>query len=67
MRDVHVVPHYDGWGAKREGSSRVARHAESQAGAIEIGQRIAKRDKVQLVIHGRDSDTKAMEKDAGTG
>ena len=54
-RDVHVVPHYDGWATKREGGVRVGRLAETQAEAIEIGKRMAKRDKVQLVIHGRDS------------
>lgn len=54
-RDVHVVPHYDGWATKREGGVRVGRLAETQAEAIEIGKRMAKRDKVDLVIHGSDS------------
>jgi hypothetical protein len=54
-RDVHVVPHYNGWATKREGGVRVGRLAETQAEAIEIGKRMAKRDKVQLVVHGRDS------------
>jgi hypothetical protein len=65
-RDVHVVPHYDGWATKREGGVRVGRLAESQAEAIEIGRRTAKRDKVQLVVHGRDGkiqDTYSYVKD----
>jgi hypothetical protein len=56
MRDVHVVPHYDSWTVKRDGGVRVSRLANSQEEAIEIGERLAKRDKVRLVIH----DTEAM-------
>jgi hypothetical protein len=69
-RDVHVVPHYDGWATKREGGVRVGRLAETQADAIEIGKRMAKRDKVQLVVHGRDSkiqDTYSYGKDSLPG
>ena len=65
-RDVHVVPHYDGWATKREGGVRVGRLAETQAEAIEIGKRMARRDKVQLVIHSTDSkiqDTYSYGKD----
>ena len=51
MRDVHVVPHYDSWAVRRDGGVRVSRLANSQDEAIEIGERIAKRDKVSLVIH----------------
>ena len=51
MRDVHVVPHYDSWAVKRDGGVRVSRLANSQEKAIEVGERMAKRDKVSLVIH----------------
>ena len=51
MRDVHVVPHYDGWATKRDGGVRVSRLADSQEDAIEVGKRIAKRDKVNLVVY----------------
>ena len=51
MRDVHVVPHYDGWATKRDGGVRVSRLADSQEDAIEFGKRMAKRDKVNLVVY----------------
>ena len=47
---VHVVPHYASWAVKREGGVRVSRLAENQEDAIGIGKRIAKRDKVELVV-----------------
>ena len=56
MRDVHVVPHYDGWATKRDGGVRVSRLADSQEDAIEFGKRLAKRDKVNLVVHGADGE-----------
>ena len=56
MRDVHVVPHYDGWAIKRDQGLRVSRLADSQEDAIEFGKRMAKRDKVNLVIHDVDGN-----------
>ena len=56
MRDVHVVPHYDGWAIKRDHGVRVSRLADSQEDAIEFGKRMAKRDKVNLVIHDVDGN-----------
>ena len=51
---VHVIPHYDVWATQREGGVRVGRVADTQADAIELGKRMAKRDKVDLVVFGRD-------------
>lgn len=53
-RDVHVVPHYSGWATKREGGVRVSRLADTQEDAIAYGRRMAQRDKVDLVIYGKD-------------
>ena len=53
-RDVHVVPHYGGWATKREGGVKVSRLAETQEDAIAYARRLAQRDKVDMVIHGRD-------------
>ena len=61
-KDIHVVPHKDGWATRREGASRVGSTHPTQADAIGSGREQAKRDKVELVIHRpngqiRDSDS----------
>jgi uncharacterized protein YdaT len=53
-KDVHVVPHQDGWATKKEGASRAGRVTDTQKEAIERAVDQAKRDKVEVVIHRRD-------------
>ncbi len=53
-RDVHVVPHKEGWATKREGASRAGSVHRTQGDAINRGRDQAKRIKTELVIHGRD-------------
>lgn len=53
-RDIHVVPHKDGWATRREGASRVGRIHPTQVDAIDRGRGQAKRDQVELVIHRKD-------------
>lgn len=53
-RDIHVVPHRGGWATRREGSSRASGVHRTQADALENGREQAKRDRVELVTHGRD-------------
>ncbi|MED5603131.1 MAG: DUF2188 domain-containing protein [Pseudomonadota bacterium] len=53
-RDIHIVPHTDGWAARREGSSRASSVHRTQAEAMRQGRDMAKQDRVELVTHGRD-------------
>ena len=53
-RDVHVVPHKDGWATKREGASRAGSVHRTQSAAIDRGRQQAVRNKTELVIHRKD-------------
>lgn len=53
-RDIHIVPHKDGWAARREGAARASSIHRTQAEATRQGRGMAKQDRVELVTHGRD-------------
>lgn len=53
-KDVHVVPHKDGWATKKEGASRVGTVTDTQKEAIQRAQQQAKRENVEVVIHRKD-------------
>lgn len=53
-RDIHVVPHPRGWATRTEGASRAGMVFGTQAEAIERGRAQARRERVELVIHGQD-------------
>jgi hypothetical protein len=53
-KDVHVVPHDDGWAVKREGNDRASSVHPTKSDAVDSGRGAAKADKVELVIHNRD-------------
>jgi hypothetical protein len=50
----HVVPASDGWSVKRAGSARATSTHSTQAEAISAATRIARNQKTELYIHGRD-------------
>ena len=52
-KNVHIVP-AKGWGVKREGNKRNTFIALTKSQAIEIGRKIAKKEKLELVIHNID-------------
>ncbi|WP_082818952.1 DUF2188 domain-containing protein [Cupriavidus nantongensis] len=52
-RNIHVVPSGDGWAVEIEGAQGGDVHATQEA-AITAGTERAKRDQVELIIHGRD-------------
>lgn len=54
-KDIHVVPHKDGWATKKEGTTRHGVVTETQKEAIERARDQAKREHVEVVIHGRDN------------
>ncbi len=53
-KDIHVVPHPDGWATKKEGNDRAGRVEDTQRAAIERARDQAKREGVEVVIHKRD-------------
>jgi uncharacterized protein YdaT len=53
-KQQHVVPHGDGWGVKRSGSSRVTKKHNTQRDAIDHAKSIAENQKTEVVIHRRD-------------
>lgn len=53
-RDIHVVPHSDGWATRKEGSDRAGTVERTQGKAIAAAVDQAKRERVEVVIHGRD-------------
>ncbi len=53
-KDIHVVPHEEGWAARREGSARASSIHRTQAEALKRGRGMAKQDQVELVTHGKD-------------
>jgi len=59
--NVHIVP-AKGWGVKKEGSRKNIFITLTKGQAIEIGRKIAKREKLELVIH--NSNGKISDKDS---
>lgn len=53
-KDIHVVPHKEGWATVREGAGRASGVYDTQRQAQDAGRAAARRDKVELVTHGRD-------------
>ena len=52
--NIHVVPHEGKWAIKREGEKTPLEIHDTQKKAAKRGREIAKADKVELLIHGRD-------------
>ncbi|WP_046656927.1 DUF2188 domain-containing protein [Lysobacter capsici] len=55
-KDVHVVPHPEGWAVKREGADRASSIHDRKADALDVGRDLARKDEVELVIHGQDGN-----------
>jgi uncharacterized protein YdaT len=53
-RNIHVIPHGDGWATRKEGSERVSRVTETQGVAIELAREHARKAGVEVVVHKRD-------------
>ena len=61
-KDIHVVPHPDGWAVKKEGNERASSVHETQTAALEQARKQGRRDHVEVVTHRpngqiRDSDS----------
>jgi len=54
-KDIHVTPHpKGGWQTKKEGADRAGSKHGTQRDAIDRARGQAKREKVEVVIHGKD-------------
>jgi hypothetical protein len=52
--DLHIVPHDKGWAVRRGGSTRASSIHPTQKGAQDAARAAAERDRVEVVIHGKD-------------
>lgn len=53
-KQQHVVKRKEGWAVRGSGNKRDTAHTKTQAEAMKIGEQIARNQKSELVIHGRD-------------
>lgn len=53
-KQVHVVPHNEGWAIKTSGSERAYKVVDTQHQAINIGKSVAKNNATELLIHGEN-------------
>lgn len=57
-RNQHVLPLGNGWAVKGEGSKKFTIITETQKDAITVAREIAKSNKSELVIHGKNGKIK---------
>jgi hypothetical protein len=62
MSNQHVVKREDGWAVRGEGNSRDTSHHRTQGDAIDAAREIARNQRGEVVIHGRDG--RIREKDS---
>lgn len=53
-KNVHVVPHPDGWAVKTEGSERAVAVKPTQQEAIDQARKIAQHQQSELLVHGQN-------------
>lgn len=61
-KNQHVVKRADGWAVRGAGNSKDTSHHDTQAEAQKMARSIAKNQKSEVVIHGRDG--KIRDKDS---
>lgn len=61
-KNQHVVPNDDGWGVRGEGNDRLSSRHQTQSDAIDAARNIARNERSEVVIHGRDG--KIRDKDS---
>jgi hypothetical protein len=53
-KDIHVVPRDGSWAVRREGADRDSSHHDRKSDAMDAARDTARRDRVEVVEHGRD-------------
>ncbi len=61
-KNQHIVPSENGWGVKGEGNEKLTKEFDNKQKATDYGRDIAKNQKSELIIHGRDG--KIQDKDS---
>lgn len=54
MKNQHVVPHSGDWAIKGENNKKATKVVSTQAEAKKIAESIAKNQKSEAIIHGKD-------------
>lgn len=52
--NFHVIPHGKGWDVRQDGAARARFHYDTMEDAIKAGTALAEREKVELLVHGKD-------------
>ncbi len=60
-RNQHVVPHEDGWAVRGAGSQKASSVHRTQREAIDAGRTVARNQKSELFIHGRDGQIRGRD------
>lgn len=58
-KNQHVVKHSDGWAVKGDSNSRATKVTKTQAEAIKVAEDIARNQKSDTKIHGKDGKIRA--------
>ncbi|OZS43031.1 DUF2188 domain-containing protein [Photobacterium sanguinicancri] len=58
-KNQHVVKHPDGWAVKGAGNSKATKVSKTQQEAIDVAERIARNQRTDTKIHGRDGKIRA--------
>lgn len=53
-KNIHVVPHPEGWAVKREGAERASRVFDTKKEAEEFAREKARQDGVEFISHRKD-------------
>jgi len=56
--DIHVVPSENGWRVEAEGSDRARSTHNTQAEARSAARDLARKNKVELLVHGRNGQVR---------
>lgn len=60
-KNVHIVPHSEGWAVKIEGGERASSVHTTQQQAIDAGRERARREESELLIHGQNGQIRARD------
>lgn len=58
-KNQHVVPHKSGWAIRGEGNKKATRVTRTQKEAIKQAEDIARNNKSDIKIHGKDGKIRA--------
>lgn len=61
-KSQHVVRNVEGgWDVKKGGASRASKHFDSQKEAIDYGRSLARNQKAEFYVHGKDGKIRSKD------